>query len=186
MPSCREPSSHSIDVQVGRRSHRRNRMAQPNSAPLGHAHAERSRESDAAPVVRPGNEKKRPSHGEQSDCRREGRHDTGLGRREPVVPVTVLKVSPCRVVQVKTPETDGYSALQVTFGHQDAAKLNQPRGRPLRRGRRRARNQAGRAASRRCQRATRSANRSASTVSGPGRAGRCDHRSARARASPAP
>jgi large subunit ribosomal protein L3 len=43
-----------------------------------------------------------------------------------VVPVTVVKVAPCRVVQVKTPETDGYSALQVTFGTKDARKLNKP------------------------------------------------------------
>jgi large subunit ribosomal protein L3 len=43
-----------------------------------------------------------------------------------VVPVTVVKVSPCRVVQIKTPETDGYSALQVTFGEKDPRKLNQP------------------------------------------------------------
>jgi large subunit ribosomal protein L3 len=43
-----------------------------------------------------------------------------------VVPVTVLKVSPLRVVQVKTPERDGYAALQVTFGERDARKLNQP------------------------------------------------------------
>ncbi len=32
------------------------------------------------------------------------------------VPVTVVKVAPVRVVQIKTPETDGYSALQVTYG----------------------------------------------------------------------
>jgi len=32
------------------------------------------------------------------------------------IPVTVLKVAPVRVVQVKTEETDGYSALQVTWG----------------------------------------------------------------------
>ena len=43
-----------------------------------------------------------------------------------VVPVTVLKVAPCRVVQVKTIDSDGYSALQVTFGTRDAAKINQP------------------------------------------------------------
>ena len=43
-----------------------------------------------------------------------------------VVPVTVVKVAPCRVVQVKRPETDGYSALQVTFGHRDARKVNSP------------------------------------------------------------
>lgn len=43
-----------------------------------------------------------------------------------IVPVTMLRVSPCRVVQVKTPERDGYSALQVTFGQQDPAKLSRP------------------------------------------------------------
>jgi large subunit ribosomal protein L3 len=43
-----------------------------------------------------------------------------------VVPVTVVKVQPCRVVQIKTPETDGYSALQVTFGTKDPRKLTQP------------------------------------------------------------
>jgi large subunit ribosomal protein L3 len=43
-----------------------------------------------------------------------------------VVPVTVVKVQPCRVVQIKTPENDGYSALQVTFGHKDARRLTQP------------------------------------------------------------
>ncbi len=43
-----------------------------------------------------------------------------------VVSVTVLRVPPCRVVQVKTPETDGYSAIQVTRGVQDPAKLTRP------------------------------------------------------------
>jgi large subunit ribosomal protein L3 len=44
-----------------------------------------------------------------------------------VVPVTVLRVEPMRVVQVKTAERDGYSALQVTFGARDARKLNSPK-----------------------------------------------------------
>ena len=43
-----------------------------------------------------------------------------------VVPVTVLRVRPCRVVQVKTPERDGYSALQVTFGSRKPSKLTKP------------------------------------------------------------
>ena len=43
-----------------------------------------------------------------------------------VVPVTVLRVEPARIVQVKTTERDGYSALQVTFGHKDAKKLTKP------------------------------------------------------------
>ena len=42
------------------------------------------------------------------------------------IPVTVLRVAPLRVVQVKTPETDGYSALQVTWGTKRANSLNQP------------------------------------------------------------
>ncbi len=33
-----------------------------------------------------------------------------------VVPVTVLEVGPCPVLQVKTPDRDGYSALQIGFG----------------------------------------------------------------------
>jgi large subunit ribosomal protein L3 len=43
-----------------------------------------------------------------------------------VVPVTVVRVTPLRVVQIKTPERDGYSALQVTFGTRDPRKLTQP------------------------------------------------------------
>ena len=44
-----------------------------------------------------------------------------------VVPVTVVKVAPLRVVQVKTPERDGYSALQVTFGQQRRPQAHQAR-----------------------------------------------------------
>ena len=33
-----------------------------------------------------------------------------------VIPVTVLAAGPCPVVQVKTPEKDGYSAIQIGFG----------------------------------------------------------------------
>jgi large subunit ribosomal protein L3 len=43
-----------------------------------------------------------------------------------VVPVTMLQVEPCRVVQVKTDERDGYTAVQVTFGQRDARKLSKP------------------------------------------------------------
>ena len=42
------------------------------------------------------------------------------------IPVTVLKVAPVRVVQVKTPETDGYSALQVTWGFRRGSTLTKP------------------------------------------------------------
>jgi large subunit ribosomal protein L3 len=43
-----------------------------------------------------------------------------------VVPVTVVQVEPVRVVRIKTPERDGYSALQVTFGQRKASKLTKP------------------------------------------------------------
>jgi len=46
--------------------------------------------------------------------------------RNRAVPVTVLKVAPVRVVQVKTPETDGYAALQVTWGFRRASTLSKP------------------------------------------------------------
>ena len=48
------------------------------------------------------------------------------GEDNRIVPVTVLKVEPARIVQVKTTERDGYSAVQVTYGNKDAKKLNRP------------------------------------------------------------
>ena len=35
-----------------------------------------------------------------------------------VVPVTVVEAGPCPVVQVRTPEKDGYQAVQLGFGRQ--------------------------------------------------------------------
>ena len=43
-----------------------------------------------------------------------------------VVPVTVVKAGPCVVTQVRTPETDGYSAVQIAFGQIDPRKVSQP------------------------------------------------------------
>ena len=43
-----------------------------------------------------------------------------------VVPVTVVQVSPMRIVNIKTPERDGYAALQVTYGSKKASKLTKP------------------------------------------------------------
>jgi large subunit ribosomal protein L3 len=43
-----------------------------------------------------------------------------------VVPVTVVKVAPVRVVRVKTTAAEGYSALQVTYGMRRASLLNKP------------------------------------------------------------
>ena len=43
-----------------------------------------------------------------------------------VVPVTVVKAGPCVVTQVRSPETDGYSAVQIAFGAIDPRKVNKP------------------------------------------------------------
>lgn len=40
------------------------------------------------------------------------------------VPVTVLDVSNNRIAQVKTPEQDGYAAVQVAFGTRRASRVN--------------------------------------------------------------
>jgi large subunit ribosomal protein L3 len=43
-----------------------------------------------------------------------------------VVPVTVIEAGPCRVVQLKTPERDGYSAVQLAFGETKANRITKP------------------------------------------------------------
>ncbi|MBI5923482.1 MAG: 50S ribosomal protein L3 [Betaproteobacteria bacterium] len=40
------------------------------------------------------------------------------------IPVTVLDVSNNRVTQIKSPDTDGYAAVQVTFGKRRASRVN--------------------------------------------------------------
>ena len=42
------------------------------------------------------------------------------------VPVTVIEAGPCRITQVKTPASDGYSAVQVGFGDVREKLVNQP------------------------------------------------------------
>ena len=46
--------------------------------------------------------------------------------RNRVVPVTVVKAGPCVVTQVRTPEKDGYSAVQLAFGAIDPRKVTKP------------------------------------------------------------
>ncbi|OQX90059.1 MAG: 50S ribosomal protein L3, partial [Candidatus Coatesbacteria bacterium 4484_99] len=41
-----------------------------------------------------------------------------------VIPVTVVKAGPCVVVQVKTEERDGYSALQMGFEEKKESRVN--------------------------------------------------------------
>jgi large subunit ribosomal protein L3 len=45
------------------------------------------------------------------------------GRR---IPVTVVEAGPCVVLQKKTVETDGYSAIQVGFGAKKNQRVNKP------------------------------------------------------------
>ena len=42
------------------------------------------------------------------------------------VPVTLIEATPNRITQIKTVETDGYSAVQVTAGVKRAALINKP------------------------------------------------------------
>lgn len=42
------------------------------------------------------------------------------------IPVTVIEVEPNRVAQIKTVETDGYRALQVTTGKRRASRVTKP------------------------------------------------------------
>src|SRR5512132_1543623 len=44
-----------------------------------------------------------------------------------VVPVTVIQAGPCTVTQVKSPERDGYSAVQLAFGDVKARKVTKPK-----------------------------------------------------------
>jgi large subunit ribosomal protein L3 len=42
------------------------------------------------------------------------------------IPVTAIEAGPCRVAQVRTPERDGYSAIQLAFGDIRENKLTRP------------------------------------------------------------
>ncbi len=88
-------------------------MAQPSYRSAGPARAERSRETGQGMATK-------------------AIVGTKIGMTQvwdennQVVGVTVLRVPPCRVVQVKTNENDGYSAIQVTYGMVDPTRLPQP------------------------------------------------------------
>ena len=42
------------------------------------------------------------------------------------IPVTVVDVADNRVTQVKTPENDGYAAIQVAYGERRVGRVNKP------------------------------------------------------------
>ena len=43
-----------------------------------------------------------------------------------LIPVTVIEITPNVVTQVRTPEVDGYSAVQIAYGQIDPRKVNKP------------------------------------------------------------
>ncbi|MBX5447853.1 MAG: 50S ribosomal protein L3 [Acidothermus cellulolyticus] len=43
-----------------------------------------------------------------------------------VIPVTVVRAGPCVVTQVRTPDRDGYSAVQLGYGAVDPRRVNKP------------------------------------------------------------
>jgi large subunit ribosomal protein L3 len=43
-----------------------------------------------------------------------------------IIPVTILKVGPCVVTQVKTQPTDGYDSIQIGYGNVSSKALSQP------------------------------------------------------------
>ena len=43
-----------------------------------------------------------------------------------VIPVTILKVGPCVITQIKTQLNDGYNAIQIGYGNVSSKKLKQP------------------------------------------------------------
>ncbi len=43
-----------------------------------------------------------------------------------LIPVTVVQAGPCVVTQVRTPDTDGYSGVQIAYGAIDPRKVNKP------------------------------------------------------------
>jgi large subunit ribosomal protein L3 len=43
-----------------------------------------------------------------------------------VVPITVVKAGPCVVTQIRTPQADGYNAIQIAFGAPNPRKVTKP------------------------------------------------------------
>ena len=44
-----------------------------------------------------------------------------------IIPVTILKVGPCIVTQVKTKSKDGYDSIQIGYGNVSSKSLSQPK-----------------------------------------------------------
>jgi large subunit ribosomal protein L3 len=44
-----------------------------------------------------------------------------------IIPVTILKVGPCVITQVKTKSKDGYDSIQIGYGNLSSKALSQPK-----------------------------------------------------------
>ena len=43
-----------------------------------------------------------------------------------IIPVTILKVGPCTITQIKTKATDGYNSIQIGYSNSSSKSLTQP------------------------------------------------------------
>src|SRR4029079_3765784 len=106
------------------RARRGNRTAHPNQRSAGRSPVERSREEKHSPPFAPDDER--------AHMASKGILGRKLGMTQVwdaenrVVPVTVIEAGPCRVVQLKTPERDGYAAVQLAFGETKPRRLSKP------------------------------------------------------------
>ncbi len=50
-----------------------------------------------------------------------------------LIPVTLVEVTPCTVVQVKNEKKDGYASVQIGYGAESAKKMNKPESGHLKR-----------------------------------------------------
>ena len=44
-----------------------------------------------------------------------------------IIPVTIIKVGPCIITQIKTVKTDGYNAIQIGYGNINNLKITKPK-----------------------------------------------------------
>ena len=44
-----------------------------------------------------------------------------------IIPVTILKVGPCVITQIKSTLKDGYNSIQIGYGNVSGKSLNQPK-----------------------------------------------------------
>jgi large subunit ribosomal protein L3 len=49
-----------------------------------------------------------------------------FGNDGEIIPVTVIQAGPCKIVNIKTKEKDGYEALQLSFGERKEKHTNKP------------------------------------------------------------